>query len=286
MTAGRAPEPADGAGTVAVTVNLSRKVAEAWPALTQQDALAMWFGAADRSLTAGETTRIDFGDGDFFVIETRTVAPLRLVEFDWRFLGVGPAARVRWEIRPTSFGCSITVIDHEDQRGDAAAAELRAGWRDFFGRLSHYLHTGQNSCYDWRSEIDGAVDLPADGHDVLDPARLYDWLPVATDGFEPRWFFIVDDEGPRRFEITDWRNGSSSKLGFRILLPEAANSTHCTVSARATSSGVRLSFRHEGWRDLGIDDDRAQNLRARFAATWVAALEKAAALRADDPGET
>jgi uncharacterized protein YndB with AHSA1/START domain len=285
MNAGTASEPASGAnGTVTVSVNLSSTVAATWSALTLKKSLDMWFGTADRSLAAGQTTRVDFDDGDFFDIETRTVAPLRLVEFDWRFLGVGPAARIRWELRPTPYGCAMTVVDHEDQRSDAAVRELRAGWRDFLGRLGHYLHTGQNSRYDWRDEIDGAVDLPADGQGILEQERLFQWLPVSIDGFEPRWFYIVDDEGPRQFEIIDWQDGAGTDVAFRVLVPEADQPTDCMVSARPTGAGVRVSFRHAGWRDLGLSDQRARTLRARFAAAWTAALEKAAEVSADQAG--
>jgi uncharacterized protein YndB with AHSA1/START domain len=264
-------EHEQGRGTAVVSVRVDRPVEAAWSALTEPAGLGKWFGAADTPLRPGEVTKVDFGDGDYFVIHTDRLVPRNLVEFRWRFLGTGPESVVRWEIRRTGTGCEVTVIDHEPRRDDEGVRELVEGWCDFLGRLRVHLTTGAESRYDWRGDIDGSVDVPSD-RDLLAPRSVQRWLPIATDGFGPRWFFIVDDEGPRRFEIADWHNDGEQELTFQVLVPGSGGHTDCAVRVRQAGDVQRLGFSHTGWRELGLPDDRARGLRARFAATWATTM--------------
>jgi hypothetical protein len=61
-----------------------------------------------------------------------------------------------------------------------------------------------------------------------------------------------------------------------VLVPEATAPTNVTVRTKVTDSGVRLSVHHNGWRELGLNDAHARDLRVRFADCWVAALRTAA----------
>ncbi len=266
-------------GTVRVTVEAGQPPGEAWAALTDPARLRCWFGTPDRDLAPGDPVRVEFGDGDFFLVQVERVEPGRLVAFSWRFLGVGPVDRIRWEVTPSPAGSAVTVVYSEPSRGPGAVREITEGWQDFLARLRSYLETGRSARYDWRGEIDGSIDLAAGADPLHDLDRIYRWLPVASDGFEPHWFFVVDDEGPRRFEITDWRL-IAGRLTFGVRVPEASVPTRCVVRTEPVASGLRLSFQHMGWRDLGLDDDVARQLRTRFAATWVAALSAMHALDA------
>jgi uncharacterized protein YndB with AHSA1/START domain len=262
-------------GCVAVSINLNHPADEAWRALTEKERLEMWFGTPSDSLTAGGgPVRIDFGDGDFFLVERRDAGPERLVEFDWRFLGLGPASHLRWEVRPTAGGSQVAVRDHADDRDQETVRELTEGWQDFLGRLARYLDTGRSARYDCRSEIDGAIDLPPTADGLLWEPQLPAWLPVVTDEQRGRSFQIADSGVPQRFEITDWRNDGAA-LGFQVLIPGAAGLTSAAVRLRQMPHGIRLSFRHTGWHDLGLGTERVRQLRARFAAGWVTALGKA-----------
>jgi uncharacterized protein YndB with AHSA1/START domain len=266
-------------GTVRVTVDVGQPPGEAWAALTDPARLRQWFGTPDRALAPGDPVRVEFGDGDFFLLRIERLDPGRLVEFEWQFLGIGPVDRIRWEVTPAPAGSTVTVVDSEPSRDLNAVRVITEGWQDFLGRLRLYLGTGRNARYDWRGEIDGAVDVAGGVDPLRDLDRIYRWLPVASDGFEPHWFFVVDDEGPRRFEIADWRL-LTGRLTFGVRVPEASVPTRCVVRTEPVADGRRMSFQHMGWRDLGLDDDVARRLRTRFAATWVAALEAAQALTA------
>ncbi len=263
------------AGTVRLDLHVDRSVADTWPALSEPEQVGAWFGTLDRPLTVGATARVEFGDGDFFVIEPRHIDPPHLIEFDWSFLGVGSVNRIRWELSPQPPGCAVTVVDHDPNRDTRGNQEMVEGWSDFLDRLRRYLDTGQPTRYDWRAEIDGSVDLEVDGERVLVPERLYEWLPISSDGFVPKWFHIVDSQRPRRFEIANWQPRRRRELSFDVLVPHSRVPTRAILRTEPTSAGMRLSFSHAGWHELDLDDAAARRLRGRFADAWITALRDA-----------
>lgn len=266
-----APRAGVDSGTVRVGVRVRRPAREAWSALYERDRLAQWFGVLDRPWQVARPGRIDFGDGDFFDVTATGIREGRYLEFEWRFLGAGPAEAIRWSVTAAGGGARVEVTDTGRDRAAAEAGELAAGWTDFLERLARYLATGRPQRYAWRGDIDGSVDVPEGSVPPLAEARLHRWLPIAADGLVPRWFLIADQDGPRRFEIEDW-SASPGALSFAVLIPDGGR-TRCQVAVSATSGGgMRLRFEHTGWHGLGLPDGRVLALRRRFARTWAAAL--------------
>jgi uncharacterized protein YndB with AHSA1/START domain len=282
-------EPVDGAlatvgsGIVQVVIRVDASIDAVWLALSDPVRIEQWFGDLEAPWMVGRTSRIDFGDGDFFVATATEIVEPTLLEFEWSFLGVGPINRIRWTVSARPDGAEITVEDVDPDRTPAEADQMVAGWTDFFGRLRRFLVTGERERYEWREEIDGSVTLPQGEFAPLETDSLYRWLPIASDGFRPRWFFIVDDEGPQRFQLENW-NLESNRLSFSVQIPNATGSTSCTVEIEAIANGTRLRFVHTGWRSLGLPDGRSRALRRRFAATWIATLERAQDLAAPSSG--
>lgn len=271
----RVPTATVDAGTVRVSIEVDRSMAASWLALTDPVQVGKWFGEMDLPWFVGRASRIDFGDGDFFVATATEIVEGRHVEFEWSFLGVGPLQRIRWSVKAKPlYGSQLVVEDHDPARTPAETDQMVTGWTDFFGRLARYLGTGRTSRYDWREDIDGGVELPAGDYDPLAAEMVYRWLPIATDGFAPRWFFVVDDEGPRRFRVDGWTYHSPFEVAFTVEIPEATVPTLCTIAFE----GRRLRFSHTGWRALGLSEHRSRVLRSRFAAAWIAALEQARAM--------
>ena len=266
------------AGIVRVGVDVATSAEEVWSALVEPSRLSRWFGELDEPWQSGRVGQIDFGDGDFFVVKAIEIVPARLLAFEWSFLGVGPVQQIRWEVTARAGQTHVAVEDADPTRSAAEADQMVDGWTDFLSRLVGYLVTGAVTRYDWRADIDGSTDLPA-GLAPLHMDHVYRWLPVASDGFEPRWFFIVDDEGPRRFRIDDWALQSGRKLTFSVVIPDAEVVTACTVETlQVSDEQIRLRFAHTGWDRLGLPGDRGRQLRRRFAATWIAAMEQAKSL--------
>lgn len=270
-------------GIVRVVIRVDESIDAVWPALSDPARIGKWFGDLDQPWLVARTGRIDFGDGDFFVVTATEIVEPCLIEFEWSFLGVGPINRIRWTVSARPEGAEIAVEDFDPDRTPAEADQMVAGWTDFFGRLERFLVTGEPERYEWREDIDGSVNLPKGDFAPLDMDSLYRWLPIASDGFGPRWFFTVDDEGPQRFRIANW-DVESNRLTFSVEIPNATGSTSCTVEVEAIANSTRLRFVHTGWRSLGLPDGRSRALRRRFAATWVATLERAQELAAPPSG--
>jgi uncharacterized protein YndB with AHSA1/START domain len=262
-------------GTVRVGVSVPAPIERAWLALLDPDRLRLWFGELDAPWQLGQTSRIEFGDGDFFVVTPTEIVTEQLLAFEWRFLGVGPLQQIRWTLTAKPHAAEVVVEDADPARSAAEADQMVAGWTDFMSRLAGYLATGVATRYGWRRDIDGSVDLP----EAFRPLRMdtiYRWMPVASDGFKPRWFFIVDDEGPRRFPIEEWHLDLDKKLIFSVAIPDATLDTACTVALEATAGRLsRMRVSHTGWDRLSLPDQRGHALRRRFAAAWVAALDQA-----------
>jgi uncharacterized protein YndB with AHSA1/START domain len=263
--------------TVRVRIRVRLAPEVAWLALTDPAAVGMWFGQMNSPWLVGRAGRIEFGDGDFFEVTATEIVEGKHVEFEWRFLGIGPVEQIRWTVAALPVGAEITVEDRSAIRTPAEVDQMVAGWTDFFRRLERYLATGEATRYDWREDIDGSAELPPTGFEPLHPDVIYRWMPIATDGFQPRWFFVIDDEGPRRFQVDDF-DLRDTQLTFSVEIPEAAGRTHCRVGVEQVGSSRKLLFSHTGWRALGLSDSRSRMLRKRFADSWVASLKLARGL--------
>jgi uncharacterized protein YndB with AHSA1/START domain len=219
---------------VRVASTLPLPPAAVWSAITEPDRIARWLGDLAAPMRAGTAVRLDFGDGDFFDIAVDEVRRGEMVAFRWRFLGVGPESEVRWWLGTPGDGTTLTVDDRCPGRPASEAAQLRAGWLDFLDRLATYLLTGESARYRWRDVIDGGVDLPAGQWLPLRNATVTDWMPVAAESTQPRWFFIVDNDGPRRFSIRDWHLIADESVRFGVAVPRARTATRCDVQAIPT----------------------------------------------------
>ncbi|MGW4152023.1 SRPBCC family protein [Micromonospora chersina] len=257
---------------VRVMVSVPAPVDEVWEAVTDPRRVAQWFGHLSAPMTTGASTRVDFGDGDFFDIEVDHVEPRDRLLFRWSFLGVGPECQVGWTLTGGAEATTLTVDDSCPGRPGSEVSQLKAGWLDFVGRLARYLETGKPSRYDWRQEIDGSVVLPNGSWHPLREETVVDWLPIATNGAGPGWFFVIDEEGPRRFTLRDWQLDREQALTFAVEIPGARTVTACQVRTEPGERGRTLSVSHQGWHRLGLSDLQERTLRHRFAATWTAAL--------------
>src|ERR1051325_7005653 len=147
-------QPSEGSsiapGTVEITRALSASATTAWRALTDPEVVAKWFGTLTAPFRGGEDARLEFGDGDYFLLHTLRIDPPSLLQYSWRFLGIGPLDTITWRITARGDGCLVTVTDTEPDRSPEAALLLRTGWMDFTGRLEEFLSRGLPTRYPWR----------------------------------------------------------------------------------------------------------------------------------------
>jgi len=221
------------AGTVRVGVREPATVEYAWLVLRDPDHLCRWFKELHPPWRHGQSSPIEFGDSDFFVVTPTEIVEGRVLSFDWSFHGVGSVQQICWTVMAKPECAEMLVEDTDAARGAADAEQMLAGWTDFSCRLARYLATGAITRDVGRTDIDGSVVVPH----RFRPLRMdtiYRWLPVASDGFKPRWFFIIDDEGPHLFQIGDRDLELDRQLTFAIAMPHGAVDTTSCLSRAAT----------------------------------------------------
>lgn len=267
-------------GTVALTLPLNAPTAEVWRALTEPALVGQWFGTLIGRLALGQRARLDFGDGDFFDIEMLRCDPPRLLEYTWRFLGIGPLDTITWHIAPLGSGCLVTVLDSEPGRTYQSARELKEGWLDFTQRLEQFLATGQPSRYDWRREFDGSIELDGEPSAVWEmlfaPANQERWLPLRSGVLtEGELLVIADGAEPALVRIADVRWEPPARVRFQLTQRGWLQSTHCDVKLAAHAEGTVLSISHVGWEGISRDASDQLQQRTRFCAQWITTLQRA-----------
>lgn len=238
--------------TASVTQLIADPPSEAWKDLTLGARLSRWF-ADSRDLAEEGAFRFDFGDGDYFAGEVTRWEPARALGLKWRFMGVGPAFDVRFDLAPHATGTEVKVED----RGSRTAAEadsLREGWRDFLQRLGTFAETKANSRYEWSPTIGTAALVNAPPPRVAKRLRDPAWWRGAFEGLEPALAASGDHQFTAELQDEAW----------------AGKWTRAVVTVEPTQGGAYVGVTHAGWTELPENIQRAE--RRRFAGLWARAL--------------
>jgi uncharacterized protein YndB with AHSA1/START domain len=263
---------------VELTSAFSASAQAVWQALTEPARVRDWLGELSSPLCAGELTNLDFGDGDFSVLEVIAVEPPRTLVYIQRLLGLGPKETITWQIAPKSTGCLVTLTDVAQQRSADTAHAVRSGWRDQLRRLAQVLHTGASAPPPWRREFYADTELPGDTQAVweylIDPAAQAKWLPF--DGVLPlaagRYRLKAADE-PAACDLIDLRyDPQRCELSFRLAHADWLAPTSCALWLEPRSQGVQVAVRHVGWAAISFDQTEQRRQRMRFAKLWHMAL--------------
>lgn len=271
-------------GDVRVELSLAFTLTEVWRALAEPDRVARWLGRLDDELREGVSTRLDFGDGDFFTLEVRRVVPPLVLEYDWRFLGISPVSEIAWRLAPAGAGCRLTVRDREPGRPEHASQALGTGWVDFVSRLDRFLATGRTTRYAWRGEVEAWIELPCSAERAVEV--LFDgeaagearWLPLDGERIEDGARLVAAPSGER---IDVWGVHRGAR-GVRFLAgdPGWREPTQVLVGVQPRGDTCVLGVQHIGWKRTGAPPGTAKRLRAAFAGAWIGAFEQARELAA------
>jgi uncharacterized protein YndB with AHSA1/START domain len=268
-------------GTVGITIATTAAPEVVWVALTDVTVVGQWFGNLSSDLAPGATARLDFGDGDFFSIENVRADRPHLLEYAWRFLGIGALDSITWRILPKGSGCLVSVTDSEPERSREWAQELRSGWLDFTQRLERFLQTGEPSRYDWSREIHASIELGQALRDAerslfTSASRQAEWVPLGipsprADGR------AAEEDGPEpaRFYTTKVVKEGPSHFRFELGCDEWLNATKCYLELSPRRSGSMLSVRHAGWEAISWERNDQLEQRKRFCGVWIDALKRA-----------
>lgn len=266
-------------GSVNVSVQIDAPIDRVWQSLTEPKVVAQWFGQFDSELVSGGSARLDFGDGDFFDLDSISLSPPYSIEYGWRFLGIGPRDSITWNIRPKGNGCLVTVNDTEEQRTPEAVMMLREGWIDFTSRLVDFHATGQNTRYDWRRELDVGLAINGSIEDVwsslFSPDGQTQWLPFDS-ALESGVTATVSDEAEPRvvcFDQVAWQQGR--QVEFQVRSELWTKPTICRAELTARKGEVLVYVSHNGWEGISDDQDEQLAQRKRFCALWIDALTRA-----------
>ena len=266
------------------TVVVSRKIDappwEVWRALTDPGVVARWFGTLEGELAPGASARLDFGDGDFFQVETNCVEPPHRLQYAWRFLGIGPLDTITWFLLSDGEGCVVTVTDDEPGRNADDAAELRKGWLDFTKRLVAFFRRGETVRYAWRHDFDGSIELGVTAreawNELFTEANLPRWLTLSRGELQAGTSLIVaDGESPESLLVGEVSREPGEGLRFKLTAAAWLGPTHCALRLTPHGGGTLLSVSHRGWQKISREKDYAKQQRRRFSEMWVATLRRA-----------
>ncbi len=186
---------------------------DVWRALTDPEALMLWLARCHGSLEVlNRDCTLDFEDGEFFLCRpTEAEAPRRL-RYLWRWLGIGQATSVRWDLEPVAEGTRVTVTEEAVNPPWDWQSWNGGGWPGILDQLAAYLRTGTT----WRWRRMGPyvqVELPVPFYVAWDQlfsqSGLRYWLQVMEmqGGFlapdQPMKILMGDASGSVEMVVTD-----------------------------------------------------------------------------------
>ncbi|GLY30392.1 SRPBCC domain-containing protein [Kineosporia sp. NBRC 101731] len=170
-------------------------VQRVWDALTTPDEIRHWLAVVRGPVAEiGTDYVLDFEDGEFFqchTLQAQAPGPAGAVlKHYWRWVGVGPATRVIWELRPVEGGTRVTAIEEAYNPPSDWRGWNGNGWPGILDQLSGYLRTGTTWRWPWRRmgpyvQIE-LESTPYDAWEMLSrPEALRYWLQRRFGSFTP-----------------------------------------------------------------------------------------------------
>ncbi|RUT02790.1 hypothetical protein DSM106972_057100 [Dulcicalothrix desertica PCC 7102] len=172
-------------------ITLSAPVEDTWQALTDPNLLKYWLAVCHGSLDKVHTDCVlDFEDGEFFLCQPLVVQPPSQLQYLWRWLGIGQATTVTWQLEPTEQGTKVTVIEEALNPPWDWQTWNGEGWTGILEQLAAYLRTRIEWRWPWRRmgpyvqiELPAPVYLAWD--QLFNPASLKYWLLVSQGEMAP-----------------------------------------------------------------------------------------------------
>jgi uncharacterized protein YndB with AHSA1/START domain len=267
------------AGEVELGLRAGVPALDAWRAISSPAQVRRWLGTLSADLRVGDVVRLDFGGGDFSELSIRRVEPPVFLEYDCRFLGIGPTRLVRWTIAPMDdWDCEIDVSDVDLSRAPAELLAFTPEWADDLARLARFLHTGRDVRGERRDGITVAIELPETAHgapSLLEPAVHAYWLPVGRDGLAVGAPFSVVEGAALEIAALERPHAGTLRLAFTQAGRDEG--TSCLLSIAPRTGGALLEVQHTGFGELPLGPSRQKEFRAQMVRTWVLALTRARA---------
>ncbi|MFI2649007.1 SRPBCC domain-containing protein [Micromonospora fulviviridis] len=127
-----------------------------WSALTDPEQVAQWLAVCRGGwATADGEAILDFEDGEFFFCRIRDVREPASggegrLSYLWRWVGVGPATEVTWQLTATPHGTQVTVVEEAFNPPSDWRSWNGMGWPGILDQLADFIRTGVPWRWPWR----------------------------------------------------------------------------------------------------------------------------------------
>jgi len=173
------------------SIEIPAPPAEIWRALTDPGMLKHWLAVCHGSL--GQLHRdctLDFEDGEFFLCRPTIVEPPQRLQYLWRWLGIGQATAVTWNLEGRDQGTAVTVTEEAINPPWDWQTWNGGGWPGILEQLAGHLRTGTEWRWPWRRMGPYAqIEFPMPFYDAWDrvfsTSGLRFWLQVMRGTFAP-----------------------------------------------------------------------------------------------------
>jgi len=166
------------------SIDLPHHSEDVWEALTAPSALKLWLAVCHGSLTeSNKDCMLDFEDGEFFLCRTKRASRPDRLEYFWRWLGIGQATSVTWDLGPTGVGTRVTVTEEAVNPPWDWQTWNGGGWPGILDQLAAYLRTGTSWRWPWRrmgpyAQIELPIPFYQAWDQLMSPGGLRFWLQV------------------------------------------------------------------------------------------------------------
>jgi uncharacterized protein YndB with AHSA1/START domain len=164
------------------TIQIPSAPQEVWHALTDPSALKLWLALCHGSLESPDKDCVlDFEDGEFFLCRPTLVDPPNRLHYYWRWLGIGQATSVQWQLENVGGGTRITVTEEAWNPPWDWQTWNGGGWPGILDQLAAYLRTGIEWRWPWRrmgpyAQIELSLPIYEAWDRLFNPSALKYWL--------------------------------------------------------------------------------------------------------------
>jgi uncharacterized protein YndB with AHSA1/START domain len=278
-------------------ITIPTAAGQVWRALTDAPAVGHWLAECRGHWAApDEEATLDFGDGEFFFCRTEVAEPPNAdrpgrLRYLWRWVGIGPATAVTWEIRDQGGATTVTVVEEAVNPSSDWRSWNGMGWPGILEQLAGYLRDGGKWRWVWRRMgpyIQAELPLaPYEAWEaVTSAAAVKYWLQRAGGSLstgDPMTVVMGDASGVVHLTVT--RSVEAAQefpsylpyLEFQLGRPGWRQSLTGRLWIEPAGLGRSLlQVFHQGWESLELGDPLAE--RRILTGFWIGAVRRAQAM--------
>jgi len=273
-------------------IDLPATVEQTWQALLDPAALKLWLAVCHGSLDQLYSDCVlDFEDGEFFLCRSIALKPQAQLQYVWRWLGIGQATVVTWQLDAIEQGTRVTVTEEAFNPPWDWQTWNGGGWNGILEQLAAYLRTGIEWRWCWRRMGPYVqVELPAPVYPAWDqlfnPASLKYWLLVMQGQIAPQQALTIlmgDASGSVEMTVQEVIQPGQSPPSFlpSVKFSLTRPSWNCAIGGRfwlEPAGWGRSIFQvfHYGWESLPAELQLSERkILTRF---WADTMRRASSM--------